>query len=112
MANAGINRDRSFAKMSEVEWREVIETNLYGAFNFFKAFVGQFRKQKEGTWIAVGSVVGHTGKFGQVNYAASKAGLVGLVKSLALEPAAYNVSVNAICPGSLTPLWFRRCLLT
>lgn len=97
--NAGITRDRSFVKMSPDEWREVLDTNLGGVFNCARHAVALFKEQQSGSVINISSVVGETGAFGQVNYAASKAGIIGLTRALAIELARYNVTVNAVCPG-------------
>jgi|LGVF01.1.fsa_nt_gb 3-oxoacyl-(acyl-carrier-protein) reductase len=97
--NAGITRDRTFAKMSRKEWDEVINVNLNGAFNVTKAVIGTMLKQGGGTIINISSIVGEVGNFGQTNYSASKAALIGFTKSLAKEVASKGITVNAIAPG-------------
>ncbi len=97
--NAGITRDRSFRKMSIEEWNEVINTNLSSAFNTCQLAVPSMIENKYGRIINISSVIGQTGGFGQTNYAAAKAGLIGFSKSLAIETAKYGVTVNNICPG-------------
>lgn len=97
--NAGINRDRTFNKMSLEEWHEVIDTNLSSVFNTCKIALPAMLEQKYGRIINISSVIGQAGGFGQTNYAAAKAGMVGFTKSLALETAKKGVTVNAICPG-------------
>ena len=97
--NAGITRDRSFRKMSMEEWNEVIQTNLSSAFNTCQLAIPDMIENKFGRIINISSVIGQSGGFGQTNYAAAKAGLIGFSKSLALETAKYGVTVNNICPG-------------
>jgi len=97
--NAGITRDRSFRKMSLHEWQEVINTNLSSAFNMCSLVIPDMIENKFGRIINISSVIGQSGGFGQTNYAAAKAGLIGFSKSLALETAKYGITVNNICPG-------------
>lgn len=97
--NAGITRDGLFMRMSEEDYDAVLQTNLKGAFNMCRHIVPLMLKKRTGTIINVSSVVGVTGNAGQVNYAASKAGLIGLTKALAREVASRSITVNAIAPG-------------
>ena len=97
--NAGITRDGLCAMMKEDDFSSVIDTNLKGAFNFIRHCSGMFLKNREGSIINIASVVGLTGNAGQSNYAASKAGLIGLTKSVAKELASRGIRCNAIAPG-------------
>ena len=97
--NAGIVMDRSFRKMSPREWHAVLSVNLTGVFNCCKCVVEPMIKQKWGRIVNVSSVVGQSGNFGQVNYAASKAGVIGFTKALACELSPKGITVNAIAPG-------------
>lgn len=97
--NAGINRDAVIWKMTEAQWDEVLDTNLKGYFNYCRAAVPLFREQKAGKIVNVTSINGLRGKFGQTNYSASKAGIIGLTKALARELGKSNVNVNAVAPG-------------
>ncbi len=97
--NAGITKDNIFIRMTEEQWGEVIDTNLTGAFNVTKVFARKMMKTKDASIINISSVVGLTGNAGQVNYSASKAGLIGFTKSLAKELASRNVRCNVITPG-------------
>jgi 3-oxoacyl-[acyl-carrier protein] reductase len=97
--NAGITRDGLIMRMSAKDWADVISTNLSGAFYFCKAVSRQMMGQRYGRIVNIGSIVGLSGNAGQVNYSASKAGLVGLTKSLAKELASRNVLVNCVAPG-------------
>jgi 3-oxoacyl-[acyl-carrier protein] reductase len=100
--NAGITRDGVFLRMSSADFDRVVAVNLRGAFLVSRAFARGMAKARGGRMINVGSVVGLTGNAGQVNYAASKAGLVGLTKSLAQELGSRNVTVNLVAPGFIT----------
>jgi 3-oxoacyl-[acyl-carrier protein] reductase len=97
--NAGITRDNLLFRMSGKEWNDVISVNLSSAFYISKLVVRQMARQRSGSVINVASIVGVIGNAGQVNYSASKAGLIGLTKSMAREVAARGVRVNAIAPG-------------
>jgi 3-oxoacyl-[acyl-carrier protein] reductase len=97
--NAGINRDGVLWKMTEEQWDAVIDVNLKGCFNFIRAVSPVFRAQKGGKIVNVTSINGMRGKFGQANYAASKAGIIGLTKSAARELGPSGVNVNAVAPG-------------
>ncbi len=97
--NAGVTRDGLSMRMSIEDWDTVINTNLRGAFNFVQAVQRAMIKQRSGRIINISSVIGLIGNAGQTNYAASKAGLIGLTKSLARELASRNVTVNAVAPG-------------
>jgi len=97
--NAGISRDGLLIRMSEQDWDRVIAVNLKGAFNLCKAVSKIMLKQKSGRIVNISSVVGLMGNIGQVNYSASKAGLLGLTKSLAKELASRDITVNAVAPG-------------
>lgn len=100
--NAGITRDGLMARMKDDDWDRVLDTNLKGAFVCSKAAMRTMMKNRWGRIINVTSVVGFVGNAGQVNYAAAKAGLVGLTKSMARELAGRNVTVNCIAPGYIT----------
>ncbi len=97
--NAGITRDGLLMKMSEEDFDKVLKTNLKGAFNTIRFASRQMLKQRKGRIINMASVVGVTGNAGQANYAASKAGIIGLTKAAARELASRGVTVNAIAPG-------------
>jgi 3-oxoacyl-[acyl-carrier protein] reductase len=97
--NAGITRDTLIMRMSEDQWDEVINTNLKSAFNLTKACLKTFLKNRYGSIINMSSVIGVTGNAGQANYAASKAGMIGLTKSVAKELGSRNVRCNALAPG-------------
>ncbi|TAE69499.1 MAG: 3-oxoacyl-[acyl-carrier-protein] reductase [Bacteroidetes bacterium] len=97
--NAGITKDGLLMRMSEEQWDSVITTNLKSVFNLTKAAMKQMMKQKNGSIINLTSVVGIRGNAGQANYAASKAGIIGFTKSVALELGSRNIRSNAIAPG-------------
>lgn len=97
--NAGITRDNLLMRMSEEQWDEVINTNLKSVFNMTKAVQRTMLKQRKGSIVNMSSVVGVKGNAGQANYAASKAGLLGFTKSVALELGSRNIRCNAIAPG-------------
>jgi 3-oxoacyl-[acyl-carrier protein] reductase len=97
--NAAILRDKTLKKMSQQEWSSVIETNLTGAFNCSRAVIEQMIENKWGRIVNISSISGQIGFFGQTNYAAAKAGIMGFTKSLAREVASKNITVNAIAPG-------------
>ncbi|KXK50195.1 MAG: 3-ketoacyl-(acyl-carrier-protein) reductase [Chlorobi bacterium OLB5] len=97
--NAGITRDKLMMRMSEEDWDMVLAVNLKGAFNMMKALTTIMIRQKAGKIINISSVVGLTGNAGQSNYSASKAGLIGLSKSIAKELASRNINVNCVAPG-------------
>ena len=100
--NAGITRDNLFLRMKDEEWDAVISVNLTAAFRLSRAAVKGMMRRRHGRIINIGSVVGSTGNPGQVNYAAAKAGLVGMTKALAAEVASRNLTVNCIAPGFIT----------
>jgi len=100
--NAGITRDRLSMRMPEADWDLVLDTNLKGAFHFIHNLQRPMMKQSYGRIINISSVSGLVGQAGQVNYSASKAGLIGLTKALAREVAGRNVTVNAVAPGFIT----------
>jgi 3-oxoacyl-[acyl-carrier protein] reductase len=100
--NAGMTRDNLFMRMKNEEWDEVIAVNLTAAFHLTRAVLRGMMKQRSGRIINVSSVVGVVGNPGQGNYAASKAGIIGMGKALAQEVASRNITVNAIAPGFIT----------
>ena len=97
--NAGLNRDNIFLRMSEDDWKSVINVNLNSSFHLLKHFTKKMVKKKFGRVVFISSVVAHTGNPGQVNYTASKAAISGMVKSLALELSTRNITVNSVAPG-------------
>ena len=97
--NAGITKDTLLIRMSESDWDAVINVNLKGAFNCLKAAAKMMMKQRSGKIVNITSVVGLMGNFGQANYSASKAGLIGLTKTAAKELAPRGITVNAVAPG-------------
>jgi len=97
--NAGINVDRLFSKMQPEDWNKVLATNLIGVFNCTRIFLEDLLTSKHGRIINITSIVGQMGNIGQVNYAASKAGIIGMTKALAKEMAPKGVTVNAVAPG-------------
>ena len=99
VANAGITRDAPFHKMTPQQWQEVIDTNLTGVFNTIHPVWPGMRERGFGRVVVISSINGQKGQFGQVNYAATKAGDLGIVRSLAQEGAAKGITANAVCPG-------------
>ena len=99
VANAGITRDAPFHKMTPEQWKEVVDTNLTGVFNTVHPVWPGMRSRKFGRVIVISSINGQKGQFAQVNYAATKAGDLGIVKSLAQEGARAGITANAVCPG-------------
>jgi acetoacetyl-CoA reductase len=97
--NAGITRDAMLHKMTEAQWREVIDVDLGGCFNMCRAVIEGMRERHFGRIVNISSVNGLSGQAGQTNYAAAKAGMIGLTKSLAQEGAAHNITANALAPG-------------
>lgn len=103
--NAGITRDNIFMRMSEDEWNSVLDVNLTSTFRLCKAVMRPMMKARWGRIVNISSIVGATGNPGQANYAAAKAGMVGMSKSLAYEVASRGITVNAVAPGFIaTPM--------
>jgi 3-oxoacyl-[acyl-carrier protein] reductase len=100
--NAGITRDNPFLRMSDEEWQSVIDVNLTSAFRLCRGVLRGMMKARWGRIVNISSVVGATGNPGQGNYAAAKAGMVGMSKSLAAEVASRNITVNCVAPGFIT----------
>ncbi|HSI03190.1 MAG TPA: 3-oxoacyl-ACP reductase FabG [Myxococcota bacterium] len=100
--NAGITRDGLFAMMSQESWDSVVQTNLGGFFAVTRPVVRQMIRRRSGRIVNIASITGERGNGGQVNYAASKAGLIGATKALALEVASRGITVNAVSPGFVT----------
>jgi acetoacetyl-CoA reductase len=99
VANAGITRDNFFTKLESADWDAVINVNLKGVVNTIKPFINTMYERNEGAIVCISSISGERGNIGQTNYAATKAGVIGLVKSLAREAARYNIRANAVAPG-------------
>lgn len=99
VCNAGITRDTLLMRMNESQWDSVIDVNLKSVFNYCHAVTPQMMRQRSGSIIAMSSVVGIGGNAGQANYAASKAGIIGFIKSLSKELGSRNIRANAIAPG-------------
>lgn len=99
VANAGITRDNFFPKLKVDDWDDVIDTNLKGVYNTLMPVIPKMYERREGSIVCITSISGERGNIGQTNYAASKAALIGLTKSLALEAARYGVRANAVAPG-------------
>ncbi|CUH76009.1 3-oxoacyl-[acyl-carrier-protein] reductase FabG [Tritonibacter multivorans] len=99
IANAGITRDAPFHKMTPEQWHQVVDTNLTGVFNTVHPVWPGMRERGFGRIVVISSINGQKGQFAQVNYAATKAGDLGIVKSLAQEGAAKGITANAVCPG-------------
>jgi len=97
--NAGITIDRSMKNLSIEDWNRVIQNNLNSCFYTVKAALPHFMEQQSGTIVNISSFVGHMGNFGQANYSAAKAGIIGFSKTAAIELARYHVTVNCVCPG-------------
>ncbi|MBI4721666.1 MAG: SDR family oxidoreductase [Candidatus Stahlbacteria bacterium] len=99
--NAGVNWDGVIWKMTEEQWDTVINIDLKGYFNYIRAVAPIFKEQKAGKIVNITSINGLRGKFGQANYSAAKAGIIGLTKTVAKELGKYNINVNAVAPGMI-----------
>jgi 3-oxoacyl-[acyl-carrier protein] reductase len=108
VANAGVNRDNLFVQMSDEEWDQVIAVNLTATFRLTRAAVKTMMRRRYGRIIAISSVVGVTGNAGQSNYTASKAGIIGMMKSVAAEYAKRNITANCIAPGLIASAMTER----
>ena len=97
--NAGVNKDNLSLRMKDDEWKKVIDINLGSTFLLCKYAIKKMLKSKYGRIVNITSIVGHTGNLGQANYAASKAGIIGMTKSLAIEYAKKNITLNCVSPG-------------
>lgn len=106
--NIGIDRDSTFRKMSYDIWKNVIDVNLTQMFHFTHAFLDDMIKEKRGRVINISSIGAYSGAFGKTNYAASKSGIIGFTRALALEVAKYGITVNAVCPGAIATEMFYR----
>jgi len=102
VCNAGVTRDSLFLRMTEEDWDQVIDTNLKGVFNVTRWATRPMARRKKGRIISISSVVAFTGNPGQANYAASKAGIVGLTKTLSRELARYTITANVVAPGYIS----------
>ena len=100
--NAGVNVDNLSLRMKDDEWKKVIDINLTSTFLLSKYAIKSMLKNKFGRVVNITSIVGHTGNLGQANYSASKAGIIGMSKSLAIEYAKKNITVNCVSPGFIT----------
>lgn len=99
VSNAGITRDKAFMTMEKEDWKDVVDVNLTGCFNMARSCIVTFLKQKKGNIVNISSISGISGIVRQVNYSASKAGIIGLTRALAQEVAPYNIRVNCVAPG-------------
>lgn len=102
VANAGVNKDNLFVQLKDEDWDKVIAVNLTATFRLTRAAVSRMMRRRYGRIVGISSVVGFTGNPGQGNYTASKAGMVGMMKSVAAEYAKRNVTANCIAPGIIT----------
>jgi len=100
--NSGVNADNLSLRMKEEEWKKVIDVNLTSTFLLSKYAIKKMLKNKFGRIVNITSIVGHTGNLGQANYSASKSGLIGMSKSLAIEYAKKNITINCVSPGFIT----------